>query len=131
MGGVRKELSVECITLDDLLQRFRPPDLIKLDIEGAELSALKGGEKILNTIRPSIYCEMGMGPLLSNSLEIMDVLNGSNYWLFNPNKPIEDKMRLSPISHSDRTDAHVDRTRLPFNVFAIPQEKFTDSDSRS
>ena len=55
MGGVRKEISVNCVTLDELLDRFQNPDLIKLDIEGAELSALSGGQKILNSVRPQIY----------------------------------------------------------------------------
>ena len=58
MGGVRKDISVNCVTLDELLDRFRTPDLIKLDIEGAELSALNGRQKILNSVRPQIYFEM-------------------------------------------------------------------------
>jgi FkbM family methyltransferase len=124
MGGVRKEISVNCITLDDLLLRFRAPDLIKLDIEGAELSALKGGEKILNSVRPYIYCEMGKG-----SQPVLDVFDSSGYWLFNPNKPVEEKMRLDPKNYSDLVSAVPSRTSFSANILAIPQEKFTSSDS--
>jgi FkbM family methyltransferase len=43
--------SVECITLDELLEGKRP-SYIKMDIEGAELDALKGTQKTIQTHEP-------------------------------------------------------------------------------
>lgn len=48
---IDKIITVECTTLDSLINsgKIQPPDIIKMDIQGAELSALKGlGEHINN-----------------------------------------------------------------------------------
>lgn len=44
---------VQCVALDDVLLNFAP-DLIKMDIEGAEMEALKGAEKIINKYLPQL-----------------------------------------------------------------------------
>ena len=43
---------------DDLLATWRAPDFIKMDVEGAELSALAGCDKILSEVRPVFYIEV-------------------------------------------------------------------------
>lgn len=58
------EVAAETITvagtrLDALLPRFGGRvRFIKMDIEGAELLALRGAEEILRTQRPLLYCEL-------------------------------------------------------------------------
>jgi FkbM family methyltransferase len=47
-----------CVSLDDFIQTAPPPDAIKCDIEGAEVEAFRGAEKLLKTSRPWIICEM-------------------------------------------------------------------------
>jgi FkbM family methyltransferase len=49
---------VRCIALDDFIQTAPPPDAIKCDVEGAELEALRGANRLLETRRPWILCEM-------------------------------------------------------------------------
>jgi FkbM family methyltransferase len=45
--------------LDDFArERDVAPDVMKLDIEGGELAALRGAEHILATHRPVVFCEM-------------------------------------------------------------------------
>lgn len=48
-----------CVSVDDFFADKMPPDLIKLDVEGAELEVLKGAEKLISTRPPrmlvSIY----------------------------------------------------------------------------
>jgi FkbM family methyltransferase len=55
------KVTVRVRTLDNWLleQKLKQVDLIKLDVEGGELEALKGAERILQTKpRPVIMCEM-------------------------------------------------------------------------
>lgn len=48
---------VHCVSLDGLTARsvFRAPDVIKIDVEGAELSVLRGGSRLLAAFHPTIF----------------------------------------------------------------------------
>lgn len=48
---------VDAVMLDDIIPPDTRVDLIKLDIEGAELQALKGAERILRTSQPDLLIE--------------------------------------------------------------------------
>jgi FkbM family methyltransferase len=50
--------STRCVSLDDFVGEALPPQVIKCDVEGAELSVLRGAETILRAQRPWIICEM-------------------------------------------------------------------------
>ncbi len=54
--NVRHEQKVEMVTIDDFsIEMGVIPDLIKMDIEGAELMALEGAKKILMPHLPTIF----------------------------------------------------------------------------
>ncbi|CAN5142586.1 hypothetical protein BH09GEM1_BH09GEM1_19870 [soil metagenome] len=46
-SGAGGRLTVEAVTLDGLAERFGPPDVVFLDIEGAECLALSGASRVL------------------------------------------------------------------------------------
>ncbi len=46
-----------CVSLDDFVASAPLPDAIKCDIEGAEVEALRGAEKLLRARHPWILCE--------------------------------------------------------------------------
>lgn len=48
----------EVIPMDDIFQNAARLDFIKMDIEGAELSALKGGQKVIEKFRPQFLIEI-------------------------------------------------------------------------
>lgn len=50
-------MRVRTLSLDALVERggLRPPTVMKIDIEGGELSCLKGGEHVLRAHRPRIF----------------------------------------------------------------------------
>ena len=48
---------VVTVTLDWLLNYWNPPQFVKIDVEGAELLAIKGGGKLFSEVRPSCYIE--------------------------------------------------------------------------
>lgn len=49
---------VKIISLDDYCQNFEKLDLIKMDIQGGELKALKGAKKIIQKFLPIIFVEI-------------------------------------------------------------------------
>jgi FkbM family methyltransferase len=53
-------LDVEVVTLDDLVHSgvILPPDVVKIDVEGAELEVVRGMAQTLSRYRPTILCEM-------------------------------------------------------------------------
>jgi hypothetical protein len=72
------ERIVECTTLDDTAARFRNPDVLKIDIEGAELLALRGADRLLREVRPTILVELHSDELYDSFLTLM---SGYNYRL--------------------------------------------------
>jgi len=70
-GGTRETVDVATLPLDALLTSYAPPDVIKIDVEGAEVEVLRGMRRILETIRPVLYCEVSEGNR-GGFLEIME-----------------------------------------------------------
>jgi FkbM family methyltransferase len=58
-GGSRETTTVVIVTLDWLLDQFPAPQVLKIDVEGAENLVIRGAKKILNEVRPVIVCEVG------------------------------------------------------------------------
>lgn len=54
------EVSVRCARLDDLAQNVTP-HIIKIDVEGAELSVLQGAQETLGRTKPLVIFEHGLG----------------------------------------------------------------------
>jgi FkbM family methyltransferase len=75
-GRAAAGASVRCIALDDFIAGAPPPDAIKCDVEGAEVEALRGARKLLETSRPWIFCEMHSE---ENSRAVCTFLSGFGY----------------------------------------------------
>lgn len=75
----------EIVTLDQALPAATDVSLIKCDIEGAELSALRGGDALLNAFHPTIICEInpwfleGFGQSVQ---ELVVFLTGKGYEMY-------------------------------------------------
>lgn len=52
------EVEVEVSTIDLQLRSQPQPDLVKIDIEGAETAALRGAHELLSKQRPTLICEL-------------------------------------------------------------------------
>ena len=50
---------VAAFNLDWLLSQLPIPDIVKIDVEGAELEVLSNQVRMLNEVRPVIVCEVG------------------------------------------------------------------------
>ena len=53
-------VEVKVVALDELVERgdLRPPALVKIDVEGAELSVIEGMRRTLERHRPAVVCEL-------------------------------------------------------------------------
>jgi len=56
-----QEIFVEIKRLDDLISEDTKIDFIKIDVEGAELGVLMGAQRIINSNKPIIIFESGIG----------------------------------------------------------------------
>lgn len=57
-GRDSEVIDVEAVALDDFIRGRRPPSLIKIDVEGAELHVLEGADELLAKRKPLVICEV-------------------------------------------------------------------------
>lgn len=77
-GGVRETVSVLTITLDWLLEQEAAPNVLKIDVEGAESNVFRGAQRVLSEARPVIHCETRD----SSRDYITEILLGYRYTMF-------------------------------------------------
>src|SRR5665213_2290480 len=82
--GASQPLQVPLRRLDDLHARgeIGHVDVVKMDVEGAELSVLRGAEAFFREVRPVLLCEIedaGIAPWGYNGREIIDLVAGWGY----------------------------------------------------
>ncbi len=68
------EVTVPCFALDELVEAYdlRPPNAIKLDVEGAEHLAVLGMRRILEKRRPLLMIELHGEDCAAATLEVLD-----------------------------------------------------------
>jgi len=77
-GGIRETQQVMSVTLDWLLERFPAPNVLKIDVEGAELQALGQAQGLLAQVRPVILCEVRE----QHAAAISELLHAHGYTLY-------------------------------------------------
>jgi hypothetical protein len=95
-------------------QRGLRPDLVKIDIEGAECAALEGATRLLVEQTPIILVEV-----TRRGEEVFRLLTGAGYLLFTPEgQPLRDAESLHdnvcavhPIAHKDRLSHWIESHR--------------------
>ena len=91
-GGERERFAVVSVTLDWAAQHLPAPDLVKVDIEGAELAVLEhAGPRILHGSRPRWIIEVAS----ENAKRVADILHGAGFRLFDVNAPEEEIERAA------------------------------------
>jgi FkbM family methyltransferase len=118
-GGDVQEITVSTKRLDAVLDDDHV-DVIKIDVEGAELGVLRGATSIIGRCRPVIMFESGPGNVLGYTKEAMfEFFAERDYGLFAPN-------RLAHTGGKLTIDAFLDSHEYPrrtTNYFALPDER--------
>jgi FkbM family methyltransferase len=87
-GGVRATELVPTITLDWLAAQFPAPDVIKIDVEQAELAVLCGSSAMLRAALPTIVCEVAG----RNAAAVHDLLIAHGYTLYDGDQPSAERV---------------------------------------
>lgn len=114
-------LKVKLARLDDIVPSDLPIGFIKIDVEGAELAALRGSESILMRCNPTILFECAKSSLKANqvsSSEIYEFFHAHNYRLF----LIKDWLSQGEALDYKRFTKSMEYPFQAFNFLAIPQE---------
>lgn len=106
-GGVLQRRTIPAVTLDKLLENFPPPDVLKVDVEGAEVKVFEGAKSILTTVRPMIYCEISG----KNMRELDRKFRKSSYKFMNG----EEVMSYESLYRAN--------DKIGFNTVAVPEER--------
>src|SRR6266581_6428206 len=81
---------VPTVTLDWLAARFPAPDVIKIDVEEAEMTVLTGGSRVLDR-SPAIICEVAA----SNATPVWDLLNARGYAVYDGDRPRRERVPVA------------------------------------
>jgi FkbM family methyltransferase len=75
---------VDAITLDEFFEHFKikKVDIIKIDAEGADFLVLKGGEKLIMTNSPVIFCEYNRYTKARENFNLNDMLTLLENWKY-------------------------------------------------
>ncbi len=94
-GGIRHTELVPTVTLDWLAARFPRPDVVKIDVEAAEVCVLSGGPKVLAAL-PTIICEV----MRENSAAVTHLLAAHGYTLYDAERPAAERTAASTAPFS-------------------------------
>jgi hypothetical protein len=76
--GNRLSQPALAVPLDFLLDYFPAPGVLKIDVETHEMRVLQGASRLLETVRPVIWCEVSP----ENSQAVFEILDPFGYELF-------------------------------------------------
>jgi len=111
-GGVRATELVPTFTLDWLAAHFAAPDVIKIDVEEAEVAVLAGGSRVLG-LASTIICEVAA----HNSAVVRDMLNQHGYVLYEGDRPSVERV---PVVDAPPTTLAVRESVRPASLPDVP-----------
>lgn len=104
-GGARDVVLVPCVPLDWLLDHLPAPDFLKVDVEGAELAVVEGGERLFREVRPLMIVETAP----ENGAAMAALMQRHGYVMLDAD-----------------TDGDVALSAPAWNTVAVPSERIQD-----
>jgi FkbM family methyltransferase len=80
-GLGRGGIEVEVISIDDAIKDLglRPPDVVKIDVEGDEIRVIRGMRQTLERFQPIVVCEIHHRDDTVHKAELLTLLRGHGY----------------------------------------------------
>jgi FkbM family methyltransferase len=75
---------IPCTRLDDFIEEHRVPDVVKIDVEGAESEVLKGAQILFGDVRPYLICEIHDSSNAEVVRQLLGKLGYESRWLGSP-----------------------------------------------
>ena len=95
-GGIRQRFDVPIVTAAQLALKYPAPNVLKMDIEGCELDALRGGEEFFAAIRPVMLLEV----YANIAVDTARLLKRWNYQLFDAEATATDRREVDATCHN-------------------------------
>jgi FkbM family methyltransferase len=122
-----KAIDVQVSTLDELISAANV-DVIKIDVEGAELGVIRGAKRLIERCRPVVMFESGPHEVLGFTKEaIWQTFAEQQYAILVPN-------RVAHIDPGLKLDGFLESHLFPrrtTNYFAVPAERRDEIRSRA
>jgi FkbM family methyltransferase len=115
--GRSVRVRVRCLDNCQSEGMFTSVDFVKMDIEGGELSALRGARGVFRSLRPALLCEVEearLEPWNCRGREIIDLVGSCNYRWF----ALDDRGGLKEVPAT--------QDRFHGNYAALPSERSDD-----
>lgn len=122
--GTIKEIRIPIRRMDDIISSDQV-DVVKIDVEGAELGVLQGSENLVTKNRPTILFESAPATTegaLEDKAAIWEWFNARSYAVLVPNRVAHNNNGLSKEGF---LESHF-YPRRTTNYFAVPQERRTE-----
>lgn len=119
-GDPLERIRVRVATIDEVVPAERPLRLLKLDVEGAELAALRGARRTLDRERPHLLFESTPSGLHAAGVkprELFEHLGGCGYDVWIPREFVQGR---DPLTREGFARAHVYPFRA-FNFVGVPR----------
>jgi len=87
MGNVRQKIQVPLVTLDSKIGEYGLPDVLKIDVDGAEHLVIEGAPQLFSKISPRVLIEVRD----RNKKELTEFFHNKHYTLYNFDDPSESK----------------------------------------
>ena len=90
-GGIAEQQTVIAVSIDWLAARLPLPDVLKIDVEGAELEVLAGASDLLERKGPVIICEV----CAERSQEVTALLRRLGYRIYDGDAQRAERLQLN------------------------------------
>ena len=111
-----ESVHVDLVRIDDVIQLDAPVSFIKMDIEGAELFALKGASDLLESCHPTLVLEINPWFLRGFNLDVdqlVDFLSGFGYQLYRFDSEIHKLKKIDVVDVVEDNYVFVHPSRCP------------------